>query len=903
MADGAVIGNLTIPVIKGDKGDKGNTGEIISISLVLLSPSSTAYAVNNGSTTQAQIELGIPKGLSVSTTNINASGELVFTFNDNSTVNVGQVVGKGISEVTVTDDFDFVVTYTDGTSVTACNLEEEILGAINDILESYYTKTEIDEMGFITKEVNNLTNYTLKTNTGSSIELSINSSTYVMTLNLKNSAGTTISTGTIDLPLETMVVGATYDNTNKKIVLTLKNGSTIDVPVADLVSGLQAEITNANKLSADLVDDTSTTHKFTSTSEKNSWNAKYDKPSGGIPSTDMSSSVQTSLEKAETAIQDVSGKEDKSNKTGILDENSTDTQYPHAKAVYDFTNNNYIQWKPYKNIFNKDSTDNVNGFYINQANGYKNVNTNFSAYILKIEGGKTISVSGGGGVQIGFATEYTNLSTLNTNTQVNGWISGGFSGNNISVPLNAKYLFVSSVTNSFGDLQVEYNKYSTEYTPYKLVVPNTRELQEQIDVLDLSLENKIDYVKSKNIFNKNSTDKADGFWINNTNGHAYKNTNSALSIVMLPIIGGKTISIKGCSNVSQYAFCSEYTDIVSLSTNYTLKGYISGSNFNATKLEGLVVPDNAKYMAISTTTSFMNNVQIEYNERCTSFEPYGNSIPTNEHIVKVGIGEDYQTLKEGIEYATQFQNSIVKVKKGTYDLVEEFEDELETSVGLILKNNVHIIFEVGTKVKFNYNGNSEHVHTSFSPFNSGVNGFVIENLDLEASNCKYCIHDERGNSTDFYHNVYKNCRMKLDNSQNPDWVNPQNIGAGLANGVIEIENCRFNNWISFHNNNGTQTNSKSNVYIKDSYFESGSVILGSYGNTTEISNFYISGNFMNSNIINQDTSSTPLINVELHAWNNVIAGKNIISTITLTQAEYDALTSYDDNTNYQIIEN
>lgn len=327
MADGAVIGNLTIPVIKGDKGDKGNTGEIISISLVLLSPSSTAYAINNGSTTQAQIELGIPKGLSVSTTNINASGELVFTFNDNSTVNVGQVVGKGISEVTVTDDFDFVVTYTDGTSVTACNLEEEILGTINDILESYYTKTEIDNKGFITKEVNNLTNYTLKTSTGSSIELSINSSTYVMTLNLKNSAGTTISTGTIDLPLETMVVGATYDNTNKKIVLTLKNGSTIDVPVADLISGLQSEINSNNKLSSDLVNDTNHTNKFVTASEKEQITTN---------ATDISNIKDgTSIDSfgdVETAL---SGKEDSSNKTGVLNSSSTTTQYPHAKAVYD----------------------------------------------------------------------------------------------------------------------------------------------------------------------------------------------------------------------------------------------------------------------------------------------------------------------------------------------------------------------------------------------------------------------------------------------------------------------------------------------------------------------------------------------------------------------------------------
>ena len=37
----------------------------------------------------------------------------------------------------------------------------------------------------------------------------------------------------------------------------------------------------------------------------------YSKPSGGIPSTDLSSAVQTSLGKADSAIQDISGKADK----------------------------------------------------------------------------------------------------------------------------------------------------------------------------------------------------------------------------------------------------------------------------------------------------------------------------------------------------------------------------------------------------------------------------------------------------------------------------------------------------------------------------------------------------------------------------------------------------------------
>ena len=50
------------------------------------------------------------------------------------------------------------------------------------------------------------------------------------------------------------------------------------------------------------------------TSDKSAWNAKYDKPSGGIPSTDMSEAVQTSLGLADTALQshqDISGKADK----------------------------------------------------------------------------------------------------------------------------------------------------------------------------------------------------------------------------------------------------------------------------------------------------------------------------------------------------------------------------------------------------------------------------------------------------------------------------------------------------------------------------------------------------------------------------------------------------------------
>ena len=59
----------------------------------------------------------------------------------------------------------------------------------------------------------------------------------------------------------------------------------------------------------------SNTDVHVTTSDKTAWNAKYDKPSGGIPKTDLAEAVQTSLGKADTALQehqDISGKADKS---------------------------------------------------------------------------------------------------------------------------------------------------------------------------------------------------------------------------------------------------------------------------------------------------------------------------------------------------------------------------------------------------------------------------------------------------------------------------------------------------------------------------------------------------------------------------------------------------------------
>ena len=106
------------------------------------------------------------------------------------------------------------------------------------------------------------------------LKAEINSSTYVMTLQLKDSSGNLIGNErTIDLPLETMVVDGEYDPQSKKIKLELKNGNYVEFSVADLVSGLQTELSASNKLDPAFIAYDST-HAAVTEAEKNTYAGK-----------------------------------------------------------------------------------------------------------------------------------------------------------------------------------------------------------------------------------------------------------------------------------------------------------------------------------------------------------------------------------------------------------------------------------------------------------------------------------------------------------------------------------------------------------------------------------------------------------------------------------------------------
>ena len=76
---------------------------------------------------------------------------------------------------------------------------------------------------------------------GATLDFSVNNSTYVLTATLKNKNGTALSTQTVDLPLESVVVGGSYNDNQKSLILNLQNGNSITIPVTDLISGLVSD--------------------------------------------------------------------------------------------------------------------------------------------------------------------------------------------------------------------------------------------------------------------------------------------------------------------------------------------------------------------------------------------------------------------------------------------------------------------------------------------------------------------------------------------------------------------------------------------------------------------------------------------------------------------------------------
>lgn len=104
-----------------------------------------------------------------------------------------------------------------------------------------------------------------------------------------------------------IVLASEWNNLWKETRLQGNNNTDGIVLLIEIVEGNVAHLTNLDNLFADL-ESKVTAHTGNSdihvtSTQKTAWTAKYDKPSGGIPKSDLTSSVQSSLDKADSALQ------------------------------------------------------------------------------------------------------------------------------------------------------------------------------------------------------------------------------------------------------------------------------------------------------------------------------------------------------------------------------------------------------------------------------------------------------------------------------------------------------------------------------------------------------------------------------------------------------------------------
>ena len=212
---------------------------------------------------------------------------------------------------------------------------------------------------------NNLKNYSLITETGNKLDLTIDSKTYIMTLKLKDKDDNVLSTGSVDLPIESMIINVTYNNDNEKLTFTLQNGSVIDVPLDSLISGLVNE-TDLKNILKDYAKTTDVPTKVSELANDSNYvkNTDYATSSVGgvIKGTGAFSFIVDSEGRPKLNILDydtykqyspnnfigkgtlenvIAGKnlETGDNKVNFVNENSTDKQYPSAKCTYEIKNN------------------------------------------------------------------------------------------------------------------------------------------------------------------------------------------------------------------------------------------------------------------------------------------------------------------------------------------------------------------------------------------------------------------------------------------------------------------------------------------------------------------------------------------------------------------------------------
>lgn len=420
---------------------------------------------------------------------------------------------------------------------------------------------------------------------------------------------------------------------------------------------------------------------------------------------------------------------------------------------------------------------------------------------------------------------------------------------------------------------------------------------------------------------------ADSRWVT-WQSYASSSTDKTYTRMEIPVKAGVPYACRNYIDKDLSWWVPDGEDGVKLTT--TGSTTVEGTSGQFVRMENFVPEKDGKLRITSRT--YYNNVICLINsptlpeyysdygvvrERTIGDARLGNAAVNVVTVAKDGTG-DFDTISAAAEYARYHANTTVYVQGGVYDIIEEmgdayfsaFTSSTSANSGIVLTNGVRMVFSSSALVTCNYTGSNAYVKSKFSPFvvDKGKHtGFTLENLHLEASNVRYCVHDDTGGQQTPYRNVYRNCHMYIDNTANTAWSAEMCIGGGVGAGTeVLIEGCWFGcgvtkGWnpkvVGYHNCDASWSPCRANIVIRDCYFDGVSTCgCSHYGEHSEMSRMMVTGCSLGAapTVKFEDESAFDQENFELIAWDNTIRKEGYdAAAIVPTVAGYGGITVRD----------
>lgn len=413
----------------------------------------------------------------------------------------------------------------------------------------------------------------------------------------------------------------------------------------------------------------------------------------------------------------------------------------------------------------------------------------WSTVLVPIIGGSTVIIQPAN-VYYSFYSDIIDVPSLVDGQIISSFIENDTSSSPykiVSVPVNARYMAICTDTVKFTqykNVQIAYSSTVIPVTPYVSANEKIDGLYSDITVLsdnvtglDEKIKNKLDAKEGKNIFNKNSTNKLEGYYFNYTSGGA--NVNNDFTSFLLPVKSGEKLSFNGVFSNSHVTFYSEYSEDINDFKNLSEEYYITGFANNGSQT-GYNIPSNAVAMIISLPNDpayFIDQAQVEYGNDSTSYERYVRGIELENVIgynaLWVGANQKYKTITEAVSAADN--NDVIIVTPGIYHESVKNDFKFLTIIGTS-KDECILEYE-----------NGDYANPPIEMSKGVIKNLTIHGIEQEKQSGAvakaYCLHadfDPEANSSLYIENV---------KFINDDY---QVVGIGLrANYNLEFVNCEF----------------------------------------------------------------------------------------------------------------